>query len=89
MEKNLTTDSCTVRAINAAATSVYKDASVSTTNTVSNWYDNGSWSSWSDTGSPYYVGSEWEGAGTNYWASCSISSNLTAGGGSATITATA
>ena len=89
MGKNLVTDTATVRATNASATSVTKDASVSVTNSVGSYYDNGSWGSWSDTGSPYYVGSEWEGSSTNYWASCSIGSGITAGGGSAPISASA
>ncbi|MBO7211665.1 MAG: hypothetical protein J6V44_11775 [Methanobrevibacter sp.] len=41
MGKNLVTDTCTVRCTNSAKTSVTKDASVSATNTVGNYYDNG------------------------------------------------
>lgn len=58
-------------------------------NSVGSWYDNGSWGGWSDTGSPYYVGSEWEGSSTDYWASCYIGSGITAAGGSAPIGASA
>ena len=42
MGKNLVTDTATVRATNASSTSVTKDASVSVTNTVGSYYDNGS-----------------------------------------------
>ena len=89
MGKDITTDTCTIRCTNSANTSATKDASVSVTNTVGSWYDNGSWGGWSDTGSAYYVGSEWEGSGSDYWASCSIGSGITAGASSATISASA
>ena len=89
MEKNPVTDTVVVRVVNSAATSVYHDATASITNSVGSYYDNGSWSSWTDSGSPYYVGSEWEGSTSAYWVDCSIGSGITAAGGSATITASA
>lgn len=88
MEKNLTTDSCTVQCKNNASGTT-KNASVSVTNSVGSYYDNGNWGSWSDTGNPYYVGSEWEGSASAYWANCSIGSGITAGGGNATVSASA